>query len=187
VEQWAAHWSFIALNVLLWAVWLGLNRGPLAKELPTITGLTMWLSVQAIVMTTLVLVAQKRADEKERRRRDLEFQWASATVDRINQINDRLSALERQPRLKMGSSVERRVPGFWATRVAVPRGIRLQSVHRRGVGGRQRPCVAAADGTSCGFRRATAGRAVTQPVWAGLPPVNRRNRRRARANTPAAF
>ncbi len=95
-ERWTAHWSFTAFNVVLWLVWLGSNGRQLIKELPTITGLTMWLSVQAIVMTTLVLVAQKRADEKEKRRRDLEFQWASATMDRINQVNDRLGQLEQQ-------------------------------------------------------------------------------------------
>ena len=94
-EQWTAHWSFTAFNLCLWTVWLSSNGRQLLKELPTITGLTMWLSVQAIVMTTLVLVAQKRADEKEKRRRDLEFQWASATMDRINQVNDRLAHLEQ--------------------------------------------------------------------------------------------
>ena len=95
-EGWTAHWSFTAVNLVIWTAWLASNGRQLMKELPTITGLTMWLSVQAIVMTTLVLVAQKRADEKEKRRRDLEFQWASATMDRINQVNDRLGHLEQR-------------------------------------------------------------------------------------------
>jgi uncharacterized membrane protein len=52
--------------------------------------LNLWVGLQAIVMTIFVLASQKRSEEKEQRRRDLQFQWASATMERINQIHERL-------------------------------------------------------------------------------------------------
>ncbi len=92
--SWAAHWSFTLINLALWAVWLGVNGRQLVQDLPTMNGLTMWVGLQAIVMTIFVLVSQKRSEEKEQRRRDLQFQWASATMERINQINERLNTLQ---------------------------------------------------------------------------------------------
>jgi CRP-like cAMP-binding protein len=91
---WTAHWSFLTANVALWVIWLTANGPQLVHDLPTINGLTMWASLQAIIMTTFVLVAQRRADEKERRRKELQFQWASATMERMNQVSQRLDALE---------------------------------------------------------------------------------------------
>ena len=94
ITVWATHWSFMVVNGVLWVVWLGANSRELLKELPSMNGLTMWVGIQAIIMTTFVLVAQKRAEDKERVRRDLQFQWASATLERINQISERLSRQE---------------------------------------------------------------------------------------------
>lgn len=93
-SAWSAHWSFIVLNLLLWVVWLAANGKQLVKDLPTINGLTMWVSLQAIIMTTFVLVAQERANAKEKRRKELQFQWAAATMERINQVSARLANVE---------------------------------------------------------------------------------------------
>jgi len=91
---WTTHWSFLAANFAVWFFWLSANSHQLAHDLPTVNGLSMFASLQAIIMTTFVLVAQKRADEKERRRKELQFQWASATMERMNQVSQRLDAIE---------------------------------------------------------------------------------------------
>jgi CRP-like cAMP-binding protein len=88
--HWAAHWSFAALNLGLWILWLAADRHQLMQDLHTMNGLNLWVGLQAIVMTIFVLASQKRSEEKEQRRRDLQFQWASATMERINQIHERL-------------------------------------------------------------------------------------------------
>lgn len=92
---WSAHWVFTVLNVVLWVIWLGFNGNQLIKDLPTINGLTMCVSLQAIIMTIFVLVAQKRADEKENHRKELQFQWAQATMERLNYVSARLDSIER--------------------------------------------------------------------------------------------
>jgi CRP-like cAMP-binding protein len=96
--QWSAHWTFTVVNVVVWLIWLGFNGSQLIKDLPTINGLTMWVSLQAIIMTTFVLVAQKRADERENHRKELQFQWAQATMERLNQVAAHLEIIEKQER-----------------------------------------------------------------------------------------
>ena len=63
---WAAHWSFAALNLGLWMLWLAADRLQLMKDLPTMNGLNLWVGLTSHYHDNFfVLASQKRSEEKE--------------------------------------------------------------------------------------------------------------------------
>lgn len=82
-------------HLAIWSYWILQDWDTFKKRFWDIDGLTMLVSLEAIVLSIFILIAQKRAEEKEKSRRDLEFQWASATIERINEVNARLANLEQ--------------------------------------------------------------------------------------------
>ncbi len=95
--DWSVHWAFTLLNIAVWVVWFSINFGAMWKDVPTMNGLSLFISVQAIIMTTLVLVAEKKLEQREKRRIDLEHQWSSASIESLNQLHERLARLEKNP------------------------------------------------------------------------------------------
>jgi CRP-like cAMP-binding protein len=104
-KQWSTSLWFALANVLLWAFWLSLNGGKLIEELPKIDGLTMWLSLQAILMSILILVSEMRAEQKAKLREATQFTNTHVAVEQTTLILHRLLQLEaelRHQRLKAG-------------------------------------------------------------------------------------
>lgn len=89
---------FTLANLLLWAVWLGFNGPKLLKDLPTIDGLTMFVSLQAIVMTILILVSEVRAEQKAKLREETQFTNTHVAVEQTTVILHRLIQLETELR-----------------------------------------------------------------------------------------
>jgi CRP-like cAMP-binding protein len=102
MADWSAQWSFTRANLLLWALWLGTAAGPhLAAHRSTaasfgVNALTLFVSLQSIVMTTFVLVSQKRAHEASRLQDEQHYLAALTTRETTHLVLERLDRLERR-------------------------------------------------------------------------------------------
>ncbi len=84
VADWISEFSgslpFLFIHVGLFAIWIGLNAGPLAKTAvggwdPFPFGLlTMVVSLEAIILSVFVLLSQNRQVARERVRNDIEYE-----------------------------------------------------------------------------------------------------------------
>jgi uncharacterized membrane protein len=94
---------FTVGNLALWAVWLGFNGSRPAQDLPTINGLTLWVSLQAILMMILVLVSEMGAEAQAKMREETQFTNTTVSVEQTTVILHKLVQHEadlRQDRLK---------------------------------------------------------------------------------------
>ena len=107
--HWATDWSLkgsvtltcFVLHLILWACWLLPNLEEVLKRIKDIDGLTLVVSLEAIVLSIFVLISQRRAEDAEKTRKELQFQWASVTVDEVRKLSDRLNGLE----VKLGAKL----------------------------------------------------------------------------------
>jgi uncharacterized membrane protein len=84
IADWISEFSgslpFLFLHVALFAIWIGLNAGPLARSAvggwdPFPFGLlTMVVSLEAIILSVFVLLSQNRQAARERVRNEIEYQ-----------------------------------------------------------------------------------------------------------------
>jgi uncharacterized membrane protein len=84
VADWISEFSgslpFLFIHVGLFAIWIGLNAGPLARSAlggwdPFPFGLlTMVVSLEAIILSVFVLLSQNRQAARERVRNEIEYQ-----------------------------------------------------------------------------------------------------------------
>jgi uncharacterized membrane protein len=84
VADWISEFSgsmpFLFIHLVLFAVWIGLNAGPLART--TFGGwdaypfglLTMAVSLEAIILSVFVLLSQNRQVARDRVRNDIEYE-----------------------------------------------------------------------------------------------------------------
>ncbi len=100
--EWSARWSFTATNVTLWVMWLGtvaaLHLVAHRSEAASfgVNALTLWVSLQTIVMTTFILVSQRRAQEVSRLQEDQHYLAAITTRETTHLLLERLERLERR-------------------------------------------------------------------------------------------
>ena len=111
----AGSLAFLVVHLVIFTVWIGLNVGPLAH--PPIGGfdrfpfgfLTLCVSLEAIVLSCLLLLSQNRQGERDRVRNDVEYDvnlkaeleiaHLHEKVDAMNvEVLRRLEALSRNPR-----------------------------------------------------------------------------------------
>jgi CRP-like cAMP-binding protein len=102
VTDWSARWTFTAANLALWAFWLGtvavlhLAYGRSQAAGFWVNALTLWVSLQTIVMTTFILVSQKRAKELSSLQEDQHYLAAITTRETTQQLLERLDRWERR-------------------------------------------------------------------------------------------
>lgn len=92
---WSVHWTFTALNVALWVVWFAIFFRAMWKDVPTMNGLSLLMSIVSFLMTILILVAENRAERRDQFRIAQENRWALHSNESINQLNERIAQLEK--------------------------------------------------------------------------------------------
>jgi CRP-like cAMP-binding protein len=108
VTEWSARWSFTGANLLLWALWLGtvgalhLVAGRSEAAAFGVNALTLWVSLQTIVMTTFILVSQKRTQEISSLQEEQHYLAAITTRETTHLLLERLDRLERRLEGKHG-------------------------------------------------------------------------------------
>jgi len=108
MTDWSAHWSFTGANLMLWTLWLGtvgmlhlvLRRSEAAAF--GVNALTLWVSLQTIVMTTFILVSQKRTQEISSLQEEQHYLAAITTRETTHLLLERLDRLDRRLDRKRG-------------------------------------------------------------------------------------
>lgn len=102
MTEWSARWSFTRANLLLWAVWLGTVgalhwfAGRSQAAAFGVNALTLWVSLQTIIMTTFILVSQKRTQEVSNLQEEQHYLAAITTRETTHFLLERLERLERR-------------------------------------------------------------------------------------------
>ena len=110
VTDWVANFSgsitFLVLHVMFFAAWIGFNTTPLAFDPFPYNLLTMTVSLEAIILSTLLLFSGNRQGARDRIRADVEYeinlkaelevQHLHEKTDKIHEdMLDRFAKLER--------------------------------------------------------------------------------------------
>lgn len=108
MTDWSARWSFTRANLLLWALWLGtvgglhLVAGRSQAAAFGVNALTLWVSLQTIIMTTFILVSQKRTQEISSLQEEQHYLAAVTTRETAHLLLERLDRLERRLEGRVG-------------------------------------------------------------------------------------
>ncbi len=81
----ASSWTFLIINIVFFAVWLlsGLNFDLL----------TMWVSLEAIVLTVLILIQSRQLDLSDRSRSIKDYKIDSSMAKRLKRMESKLDEL----------------------------------------------------------------------------------------------
>ncbi len=119
VADWVANFSgsitFLVVHVFLFAVWIGFNSTPFAFDPFPYNLLTMTVSLEAIMLSTLLLFSSNRQGARDRIRADVEYEinlkaelevaHLHEKTDKIHEdMLDRFAKLERALSTRTGGS-----------------------------------------------------------------------------------
>lgn len=104
ITDFAGSMAFVALHLLLFGGWIVINTlgPPAARFDPSLVVLAMAASVEAIFLSTFILISQNRISNAERRRAELDLQInllaeheVTRLIDLVTRIADRLEVPAR--------------------------------------------------------------------------------------------
>jgi uncharacterized membrane protein len=103
---------FLALHAVLFAGWIGWNTWPgLAAFDPYPFGLlTMWVSLEAIFLSVVVLLSQNREAAKDRVRSDIEYDVNVKAELEVSSLHDKVDRLHEAMLARLGSLENRLKP-----------------------------------------------------------------------------
>jgi uncharacterized membrane protein len=102
ISEFSGSLSFLFIHCALFAVWIGLNSGPLAR---TAVGgwdvfpyglLTMAVSLEAIILSVFLLLSQNRQVARDRVRNDIEYQVNLKAELEIAHLHEKVDHLHAQ-------------------------------------------------------------------------------------------
>jgi uncharacterized membrane protein len=97
VTRFTGSMTFVALHLLLYGAWIAINVGaipPLPRFDPSFVILAMEASVEAIFLSTFVLISQNRMADASRRRAELDLHvnlLAEHELTRVAELVDRIA------------------------------------------------------------------------------------------------
>jgi len=108
ITDFAGSMPFVVLHLLAFGGWILINAfGPESLQFdPTLVGLAMAASVEAIFLSTFILISQNRSSAEERRRAELDLQInllaeheVTRLIDLVTRIAERLDIPASDPDL----------------------------------------------------------------------------------------
>jgi uncharacterized membrane protein len=115
--DWVANFSgsitFLVLHVIFFAAWIGFNTLPIAFDPFPYNLLTMTVSLEAIILSTLLLFSGNRQAARDRIRSDIEYEVnlkAELEVAHLHEKSDRMheEMLERFARIEKSLGISQR-------------------------------------------------------------------------------
>ena len=115
--DWVANFSgsitFLVVHVILFAAWIGFNSTPLAFDPFPYNLLTMTVSLEAIILSTLLLFSGNRSAARDRIRSDIEYEVnlkAELEVAHLHEKSDAMheEMLERFTRIEKALNISTR-------------------------------------------------------------------------------
>ena len=112
VADFSGSITFLVVHVLLFAIWLGFNSTPLAFDPFPFNLLTMTVSLEAIILSTLLLFSGNRSAARDRIRSDIEYDVnlkAELEVAHLHEKSDAMheEMLERFSRIEKALNITR--------------------------------------------------------------------------------
>jgi CRP/FNR family transcriptional regulator, cyclic AMP receptor protein len=120
VADWVANFSgsitFLVLHVVFFAIWIGFNSSPLGFDPFPFNLLTMTVSLEAIMLSTLLLFSSNRQAARDRIRSDIEYEVnlkAELEVAHLHEKTDRIyeEMADRFARLEKALNIGPRISG----------------------------------------------------------------------------
>jgi uncharacterized membrane protein len=111
VTRFAGSMAFVGLHVLLFGAWIVANLGSvpgLTPWDPTFVTLAMWASVEAIFLTSFVLIGQNRAAAADAERADLDLQVSLLAEHELTRIATVVAAIAQ--RLEVRTEADPEMP-----------------------------------------------------------------------------
>jgi uncharacterized membrane protein len=116
VADWVANFSgsitFLVLHVLFFAGWLGFNSTPLAFDPFPFNLLTMTVSLEAIILSTLLLFSSNREGAREKVRSNIEYEVNLKAELQIQHLHEKVDALHREILGRLDAQTPRHPPGW---------------------------------------------------------------------------
>lgn len=139
ITRFTGSMHFVYLHLALFGAWLAINLGwlPLPAFDPTFVILAMFASVEAIFLSTFVLISQNRMSELADRRTDLDLQISLLAEHEVTRLITLVSAITERLGLEQALDPELR---------ELKRDVRpekvldsIEAIHREGQGGPDAP------------------------------------------------
>ena len=113
VADFSGSITFLVLHVIFFAMWLGFNSTPLAFDPFPYNLLTMTVSLEAIILSTLLLFSGNRSAARDRIRSDIEYEVnlkAELEVAHLHEKSDAMheEMLERFSRIEKALNISTR-------------------------------------------------------------------------------
>ncbi|MEO8840569.1 MAG: DUF1003 domain-containing protein [Kofleriaceae bacterium] len=113
VADFSGSITFLVLHVIFFAIWLGFNSTPLAFDPFPYNLLTMTVSLEAIILSTLLLFSGNRSAARDRIRSDIEYEVnlkAELEVAHLHEKSDTMheEMLERFSRIEKALNISTR-------------------------------------------------------------------------------
>ena len=89
IASFVGSWAFVAIHVVWFSVWIGIPVEPFPFGL-----LTMIVSLEAILLSTLIMMAQNRQAKRDRHHADADFRTNVEAKKEIEQLQIRLARIE---------------------------------------------------------------------------------------------
>jgi len=116
VADWVANFSgsitFLVLHVLFFASWLGFNATPLAFDPFPFNLLTMTVSLEAIILSTLLLFSSNREGAREKVRSNIEYEVNLKAELQIQHLHEKVDSLHREILGRLDAQAPRHPPGW---------------------------------------------------------------------------
>jgi uncharacterized membrane protein len=109
ITRWAGSMNFVYLHVLLFGIWILSNIGwlPILPRFdPSFVILAMFASVEAIFLSTFVLISQNRMSASAEKRSELDLQISLLAEHEITRLITMVSALARKARVEQPEPAE---------------------------------------------------------------------------------
>jgi uncharacterized membrane protein len=95
VTSFTANMAFVYTHLVLFLIWIIWNKGwtPYTPIDPNFTGIELFAAIEAIVLTTFVLISQKSLDQQADKRADLDLQISLLSEHEITRLLTLVSAI----------------------------------------------------------------------------------------------
>jgi len=114
--DWVANFSgsitFLVVHVILFAMWIGFNSTPLAFDPFPYNLLTMTVSLEAIILSTLLLFSGNRSAARDRIRSDIEYEVNLKAELQIKHLHEKVDSLHREILGRLDAQAPRHPPGW---------------------------------------------------------------------------
>ncbi|CAN5857228.1 hypothetical protein BH11MYX3_BH11MYX3_11550 [soil metagenome] len=116
VANFSGSLSFLVLHIMLFAIWIGFNSTSYAFDPFPYNLLTMVVSLEAIMLSTLILFSSNREGARERVRSNIEYDVNLKAELQIQHLHEKVDVLHREVLARLDGMDANRHPPGWTPR-----------------------------------------------------------------------